>query len=113
MARKKVAEDGALSPQSEKPKRNYTPSDVLSMKLSKRVTAIVQALAKHYGKKQSEVLETLSATTEGQQIESLKSLQGYYESQSTSAIAGLFEQDTQPADPTPHYEVDEDQVVAV
>lgn len=91
MASRKKAEvaDGQTAP--EKPKRNYIPSEVLSMKISKRATQIVQALASHYGKKRSDVLEALAEATYGQQIEALRNLQGQYESESTSTLAGLFD----------------------
>jgi hypothetical protein len=94
--------DGQSAP--EKPKRNYTPSDTLSMKLSKRVTAIAQALAKHYGKKQADILEMLSAGTEPQFVDNLRGIQATLESNSTSAIAGLF--DTPVAEPASDYPVD-------
>lgn len=101
MARKKpeVAEitEGWSPVATEKPKRNYTPSEVLSMKLSKRVTQIVQALASHYGKKRADVLEDLAAATYGWQIEALRNIQALYESESTSTLAGLFDpQDAEP-----------------
>lgn len=96
MARKK-AEIADGQPAPEKPKRNYTPSEVLSMKLSKRATQIVQALASHYGKKRADVLEDLADGTYGAQIEALRNIQAQYESESTSTLAGLFEsQDAEP-----------------
>lgn len=98
MARKKPeTAEGQSAP--EKPKRNYTPADVLSMKLSKRATQIVQALASHYGKKRADVLGALAEATYGQQIEALRNIQVQYESESTSTLAGLFEpQDADPVD---------------
>lgn len=97
---KKATESGGDAP-VEKPKRTYTPSDVLSMKIGKRATAIVQALAKHYGKKQGDVLAALALATEEAMVNALRDLQAAYESQSTSAIAGLFDAPSVTPEPEP------------